>query len=99
MIEDPTVVHSFAAVGGASTLFVISQMARGALRFISTKRADAAQEQRNAAAELQDLKEAVERLKALVPPQAPPVQMPPVTPPQASLPWAPTGSVPATSHG
>lgn len=98
MLEDPTVTHSFAALGGASTLFVILQMARGAIRFIHSKRADAAQEQRNATAELQDLKEAVERLKALVPPQQPITGLG-VPPGAATLPWASTGSVTATSHG
>lgn len=96
MVDDPTVVHSFAAVGGASTLFVIFQMARGALRFIKSKRADAAQGQRNAAAEFQDLKEAVERLKALVPPPQP---QPMVTVPPAGVPWAEGYATTAVSHG
>lgn len=72
---DPTVVHSFAAVGGASSLYVASILVRGLFRVISAKRADASQEKRSASAELEDLKEAygklseaVERLKALAEP-------------------------------
>lgn len=91
MFDDPTVVHSFAAVGGASTLFTIFHIVRGAVRLINSKRADAAQERRSATAEVEDLKEVVERLRALVP-----VQPPPANPPHATMPWASVGSASAT---
>jgi len=91
MFDDPTVVHSFAAVGGASTLFTIFHIVRGVARFISAKRADAAQGQRSATAEIEDLKETIERLKALVP-----TQPPPANPPHATMPWASVGSASAT---
>lgn len=94
MIDDPTVVQGFAALGGASSVFVAFKVLQGITRFVKNYRSQASYDKIAQTAEAEDLKEtlgklteAVERLKALAAPIEAASQAAPSVPAPQPLPW------------
>lgn len=85
MIDDPTVVQGFAALGGASSVFVAFKVIQGLTRFAKAYRSRATYDKIAQQAEVEDLKEtlgtlteAIERLKTQATPVVP--ASPPMVP-------------------